>query len=252
MLINYPDQSKNLTIYQTKDNEKCLIFSVYGDGGRNSEELARHKKVMESQEKVFNKLNIPLNRFYHNFNYYGMGPKITQIVNALVDKIDYFIILDIDICPLKSSFINEIIDKIKDGRTIFGGAQQSNHISVNGSKNHLYASLSYFGISSKIYNAIGRPSFESNYRGDVAEEIAWLIEEKGYNMCLTFPSSFIETTPEEQEQYGVPKYWDLGNGHRFGLGTVYGDSVFHATMQALPRSTDLFIECCNKVVLNIN
>lgn len=252
MQVNYPDQTQNLSLYVTKENEKCLIFSVYGDGGRCEEELTRHKKVMDSQEEVFGKFNIPLNRFYHNFNYYGMGPKITQIVNTFIDKIDYFIILDIDICPLKASFIDEIIDKIKDGRTVFGGAQQSNHVVVNGNKHHLYASLSYFGISSKIYNALGKPSFESNHRGDVAEEIAWLIEEKGYNMCLTFPSSFMETTVEEQKQYGVPSHWDLGNGHRFGLATVYGDAVFHATMQALPRSTDLFVQKCNEMISSKN
>lgn len=244
----YPDKTNTIDIFKTKDNRNCLIFSVYGDGGRIQEELARHKQVMEFQEKVFEKFNIPLNRFYHNFNYCGMGPKITQIVNYLIDQIDYFIILDIDICPLKQSFVDEIIDKIKDGNTIFGGAQQSNHITVNGSKNHLYASLSFFGISSEIYKKLGKPSFESNQRGDVAEEIAWLVEEKGYNICLSFPSSFIETTTQEQEQYGVPSHWELGNGHKFGLGTTYGDYVFHATMQSLPRSTELFIQKCKEIL----
>lgn len=250
MHVNYPDQTKKITIYRTHDDKNCLVFSVYGDGGRSEEELNRHRIVMDSQEKVFNKLNIPINRFYHNFNYYGMGPKITQIVNAFIKQIDYFIILDIDICPLRSTFVDDIIDKIKDGSTVFGGAQQSNHITVNGTKNHLYASLSFFGISSAIYTKLGFPSFESNHRGDVAEEIAWMIEEKGYNLCLSFPSSFIETTLEEQQKYGVPAFWNLGNGHKFGLGTTYGDYVFHATMQNLPRSTDLFVEKCIEVLKN--
>jgi hypothetical protein len=148
---------------------------------------------------------------------------------------------------VKYSFVDEIIDKIKDGNTVFGGAQQSNHIDVNNSKNHLYASLSFFSISSEIYKKLNLPSFESNSRGDVAEEIAWLVEEKGYNLCLSFPSSFIETTEEEQNKYGVPPFWNLGNGHKFGLATTYGDYVFHATMQLLPRSTELFIEKCNEI-----
>ena len=114
----------------------------------------------------------------------------------------------------------------------------------------MYASLSFFGISSAIYTKLGFPSFESNHRGDVAEEIGWMIEEKGHNLCLSFPSSFIETTTEEQQKYGVPAFWDLGNGHKFGLGTTYGDYVFHATMQSVPRSTDLFVEKCIEVLKN--
>lgn len=250
MYINYPDQTKTLAIYDTKTNEKCLILAVYGDGGRVEEEIDRHKIVMEYQEKVFNKFKIPLNRFYHNFNYSGMGPKITQIVQALSNTIDYFIILDIDICPLKETFVDEIIDKLKDKKTLYGGAQQSNHIEVNNSKNHLYASLSFFGISSELYKKLDSPSFQYNSRGDVAEEIGWRVEEKGYNLCLTFPSSFVPTTIEEQKQFGVPEYWQLGNGHKFGLGTTYGDLVFHATMQALPRSTQIFVDKCKKIISN--
>lgn len=250
MYINYPDQTKKLLFYDTKTNEKCLILAVFGDGGRVQEEIDRHKIVMEYQEKVFNKFKIPLNRFYHDFNYSGMGPKITHIVQNLCNSVDYFIILDIDICPLKDTFIDEIIEKLKDKKTLYGGAQQSNHIEVNNSKHHLYASLSFFGISSDLYRKLDSPSFQYNSRGDVAEEIAWRVEERGYNLCLTFPSSFVRTTQEEQKQFGVPEYWDLGNGHKFGLGTVYGDLVFHATMQALPRSTQIFIDKCEQIMSN--
>ena len=120
--------------HETKTNEKWLIFAVFGDGGRVQEEIDRHKIVMEYQEKVFNKFKIPLNRFYHDFNYSGMGPKINHIVQNLCNAVDYFIILDIDICPLKDTFIDEIIEKLKDKKTLYGGAQQSNHIEVNNSK----------------------------------------------------------------------------------------------------------------------
>lgn len=250
MYINYPDQTKSISIYDTKTNEKCLILAVFGDGGRSQEEINRHKIVMEYQEKVFNKFKIPLNRFYHDFNYSGMGPKITEIVKNLANDLDYFIILDIDICPLKENFIDEIIDKLKDKKTLFGGAQQSNHIEVNNSKNHLYASLSFFGISSELYKKLNYPSFQYNHRGDVAEEIGWLVEENGYNLCLSFPSSFVPTTLEEQAKFGVPEYWNLGNGHKFGLGTTYGDLVFHATMQALPRSTEIFVDKCKQIISN--
>jgi hypothetical protein len=248
MQINYPDKSGQLLTYKCKAGERCLVFSVYGDGGRSQEEISRHKLVMESQEKIFNKFDIPLNRFYHDFNYCGMGPKITSIVTALRSNFDYFIILDIDICPLRKDFIDDIIDKLKDKKTLFGGAQQSNHIVVNGSKNHLYASLSFFGVSTALYEKLGCPSFEYNHRGDVAEEIAWMVEERGYNLCLSFPSSYLETSDEEQKSFGTARFWDLGNGHKFGLATTYGDMVFHATMQSLPRSTELFIKKCEEIL----
>ena len=76
MQVNYPDQTQNLSLYVTKENEKCLIFSVYGDGGRCEEELTRHKKVMDSQEEVFSKFNIPLNRFSFNPSSLHMSSKL--------------------------------------------------------------------------------------------------------------------------------------------------------------------------------
>ena len=249
-MINYPSITGQVILHEVNGNQKCLIFSVYGDGGRNDEELSRHQLVMDAQEKVFTKFNLPINRFYHNFNQSGMGPKITDIVRYFSNYVDYFIILDIDICPLKASFVEEIIDKIKDGKTLFGGAQQSNHIVVNNSKQHMYASLSFMGISSELYRRLGEISFNYNERGDVAEELTWKVEELGYNLCLSFPSSFCELSDEEMLVSGMPKHWDLGNGLKFGLGTTYGDMVFHATMQSLPRSTDIFIQKCQEILNN--
>lgn len=247
MYSNFVNKTNKILPVELDNSKKLMIFAVYGDGGRSGEEISRHKQVLEHQNRLFEHYQIPINYFYHNFNYCGMGPVITQIVNNFLNEIDYFIIIDIDIAPLRPDFWKDIINKIKDGKTLFGGAQTSNHIYVNGLKNHLYASLSFFGVSSELYKRLDCPSFEYNGRGDVAEEIAWRVEEKGYSLCLSYPSSFLETTEEEQK-LGACKYWDLGIGLKFGLGTVYGDYVFHATMQNLPRSTELFINKCNELI----
>lgn len=244
---NFVHQSGKMVFNQI-ENEKILLLAVYGDGGRSSEELSRHKIVLQNQGFLFNHYKTYINYFYHNFNSVGMGPLITKIVNQGLKEVDYFIIIDIDIAPLQSSFIHDVYNKIKDKRTLFGGAQQSNHIFVNDSKHHLYASLSFFAISSKLYMDLSCPSFDYNQRGDVAEEIAWRVEERGYDLCLVFPSHFYYTTEEEQKRVGVPAYWDLGNGHKFGLGTTYGNYVFHATMQNLPRSTELFVQKCKELL----
>jgi hypothetical protein len=53
---------------------------------------------------------------------------------------------------------------------------------------------------------------------------------------------------EESEQYKVAPYSDLDNGFKFGMGTTYCDMVYHATMQIVPRSTDLFIKKCEEVI----
>jgi hypothetical protein len=247
--INIVKDTNRLNSIPVGDNETMSIVCFYGDGGRNDEEISRHRKVMEMHKKVFEHYNIPINYIYHNFNYSGLGSILDHYVGKiLLQQVDYVIHIDIDCIPLRADFHKIIFEKIKDKKTIFGMAQQSNHIVVNGQKNHVYCGSSGFAISSKLYKELGSPSFEYTDRGDICEEITWLVEERGYNMCMVYPKHFYETTKEEQEKCGVSQYYDLGVGHKWGLGGTFGDLYFHATMQSVPRSSELFIDKCKQII----
>lgn len=224
------------------NNEKILITSFFG--------INRNNEVLKFQNEVFNKFNIPINYLYGEFHKgINYGELIDFYIKSVIDRVDYFIFFDIDAVPLKNNSINFIYEKIKDKKTVFGISQQSNHIIKNGSPNHPYAGMSIFGMSRDLYINLSYPSFKETYRGDVAEEITWLCEEKGYCVSLIYPSSFYELSEKEMKFCNMDKpYFNLGNGLKYGLGTTYRDLLFHTFMQSLPKSTEIFINKCKEIL----
>ena len=65
--INYCHETKEV-LSTTINGETIVIFTFFGDGGRQRQELDRHAKVMEWQQKVFGHLKIPINYVYNNYN----------------------------------------------------------------------------------------------------------------------------------------------------------------------------------------
>lgn len=247
--INFCHETQKI-VTTSINGEKICIFTFFGDGGRQQQELARHAKVMEAQQSVFSNLNIPINYVYNNFNQFDFGQALDFFTDATKDNVDYWIHFDIDAIPLNKNVLSEIYDKIKDKKTLWGCASQSNHIFVNGSKQHAYCNSSTFGLSTNLYKKIGSPSFRHTNRGDIAEELTWKCQELGYTISLVYPASFDGVTDEEAATFQIGKYSDLDNGFKFGMGTLYSDIIYHATMQIVPRSTDLFIAKCNEVIEN--
>lgn len=224
------------------NGEKILISTFVGRN-RNTELLDYHARVFQAFGATNNYIYLPFELGYP----YGHG--ITQYVQSLINQVDYFLFFDIDAIPLKNDSIPLIIEKIKDKKTIWGIAQQSNHILKNGTYFHPYAGFSAIGLSKELYLKIGAPGFEENSRGDIAEELTWRCKELGYNVCLSYPKSFYELTTDEMEMTGNPKNWYVDNGIKYGLGTIFGDNlVYHSYMQNLKRSSDIFIKKCNEIL----
>lgn len=188
------------------------------------------KIVPDYQKKVCNKFSVPFEQVIVDVNH-------PQAIDDYLDKVtfDYLILLDIDAVPLKKSFLEDIVSRIKTGNTLFGIAQSSNHIEP---VNHVYAGPSCLGLSRKLYESLGRPSFKETSRGDVAEELTWLVEENGFKLDLIWPSHVIK--PE----------WTLGDSHIFGFGTTYADLVFHAyeIVKKPRRGVPIFIQQCEKIL----
>ncbi|MBI4657885.1 MAG: hypothetical protein HY735_03380 [Verrucomicrobia bacterium] len=211
-----------------KGGERLLVVAFCGNN--------RPPEFVEFQQKVFAHFNIPINHLFADFPNCSHGEGIDRFVATINDGCDYLLLFDTDALPLRRDFIDIAYDKIRDKRTVFGVAQQSNHIAVNGTVNHVYAGPCAFAISRKMYIGLGRPTFAETPRSDCAEEITWRAEELGYTICLMFPSHVHE------------KRWRLGNGHQFGIGTTYGDCVFHAFAQAEEESKQLFLQKCEEIL----
>lgn len=246
-IINYTHLTNKIVI-NTIEEENICLFTFFGEGGRQQQEIKRHAKVLEYQQKVFSKFNIPMNYVHNNFNYFDFGQALDSFTTSTKTMVDYWIHFDIDAIPLYPEVINDIYDKIRDKKTIWGCASQSNHLVVNGTKQHAYCNTSTFGLSTDFYRKLGEPSFRNTPRGDMGEELTWKAQELGYTVSLVYPKCYDGVTEEEAKAYGVSTYSDLDCGFKFGMGTTYSDMIYHATVQIVPRSTDLFVSKCEEII----
>lgn len=224
------------------NNEILGIFTFIDPRNRNMEVTAWHDKVHQH-------LGIPINYIEIDYRYINHGAAMQNVINTFEEMIEYFIFLDNDAIILKQDGLKIIHDKIKDKNTIFGGCQNSNHINVN--PKHPFIQPSTFCISKSLYNKLGKPSLSDHsnrHRSDTCEEITWLCQEKGYNVCMVYPSNYSELTEEECKKSGAPRVWPLTETLNYGIGTTYGDLFFHAGMQGLPRSSEIFIKKAQSII----
>lgn len=190
----------------------------------------------EHQRKVFEHFGISINQVFVDFSQFNHGTAVDEFIRRIGRAYDCFMLFDTDAVPLRADFITQACEKIRDNRTLYGLAQQSNHIAINGSTNHVYVGPGALAISREMYVALGRPSFAGSRRSDTAEELTWRAEELGFTVALVFP------------RHVHRRLWDLGNGHTFGIGTTYGNCIFHAFAQNDPQSKRLFLRTCKWIL----
>lgn len=236
MISDNAMENKQIKIIEC-NGKKMAIFTVFDHRNRNP-------KVTEAHVRFHQQKGIAINYVQIDYRTINHGGIMNAILDELCQEIDYFVFLDNDALILSDDVLNVIYDKLKDGRTVFGGAQNSNHIHKN--PTHPFVQPSTFCISSSLYLSLGKPRLGDGIhaRSDTCEEVTWLCQERGYNVCLVYPSSYNKLTDEECQSSGNPKTWKLTETLRYGLGTTYGDLFFHAGMQTLPRSAEVFIAKC--------
>jgi len=191
-------------------------------------------ELAEAQTRVFAHFGIPHTAVVVDTWTYG---KTEALHDELIrDCQTYRMFMEIDALPLRPDLGNLIRQKIDDGRTLFGVAQQSNHIRVNGTAIHAYAGPACLGITKQLYTDLGEPSFIPNARGDTAEEVTWRAEERGRTVALVYPA----------DSDGA---WPLHNGMRFGHGVTYDNLCYHA-FGALhnPASRAAYLRKCEEVL----
>lgn len=207
---------------------RLAIISLYGSN--------RPTTIVDWQKKVFDHFDITLNQI--NCGSFGQshGWFLDRVVERTIDQWDYLMTFDMDAIPLRPDFIGHIWDKIRDNRTLFGGAQQSNHVLVNDTAQHVYVSPCFLAISRDLYLKLGRPTFDHTSRGDCAEELTWRVKERGFNLGLVYPSKVVD-----------PCY-PLDNGLHFGQGTTYGDLAYHNFCQDRADSEAMFVGKCKETL----
>lgn len=155
------------------------------------------------------------------------GESLTRYMRST--PYDVVIFLDIDCVPTREGAVDALIARAAAGR-LAGAAQSTAGIDQG---RHMFVAPCCMALSRATYGALGSPSFAPTARGDVAEELTHLAEEKGVPFELSFP---IDSADHK---------WKLGNGLRYGVRTTYDNGFFHAFEIRRRRQHRQFIADCD-------
>jgi hypothetical protein len=197
-------------------------------------------RFISYQKKVFNKFDIKINQilvepnlFNKGFN--SHGTLLTELSKN--EDVDYLIFFDADAIPLKSNFIDIILDRIHGKHAIIGIEQHSNRLPDTVP----YAGPACFAISKETYNKLGQPAYNETTRSDVAEELSYVSREK--NVEINF-FKFLNCE--------VP-CWPLKSNIYFGIASTYEDLIFH-NFESRNNSehTNRFVKKCKEILNEID
>ena len=203
---------------------KLQLSTLYWDNF-SPEMIEAHKKVMDHYGL---KVNYTKETIDH-------GIWLNRTIGG--SKADVIGIIESDCVPIHQTIINDCIDYVVKNDSFIGIAQVANHI---GTKSHIYAAPAFFFITKSCYERLGRPSFTATPRGDVAEELSYRAEQLGIRYRTIYPTCF-----EREPQEGI---WPLGSYGYYGVGTVFGDSIYHLYQGRIGSNADLFVQRCNEII----
>jgi hypothetical protein len=232
---------------------KHIIVSVYQND--LPESISRYQK------KVFDYFNIPLEQIvFENKSEMHSFTMDSLLKSRENQNWDYFTFFDVDCIPIKSDVIEKSLEKISDGKTLYGNAQSSNTYSSNPVKTPPFIAPSFLNISRRLWenykenypNYLDRDIFKfcqqcKNPEGeisesDVAEEFTKENKSIGHNISYSYP---IKT-------YSNPEWEFLGGwGHKpfkFGNYTEFESGTFHNFQIRYPQHQDFFINYCKKII----
>lgn len=204
--------------YEIVDGRKIGIYSSYGSNIDQS--------VIDSQARVFQTFDRKINQV----SWDGRHPAFLDHITR-TEEVDFFVFFDIDAVPLRPDFLEEMIERAGED-SILGAEQVSVHIS-----DHLFAASFAFCISRKLYERMGRPSFEITDRSDCAQELTHLAQEMGIRVDL------IKFSECKKEHY----YWKLPDGRKYGYGSRYEDLIYHNFESRHSAFRNFFLEECKEI-----
>jgi hypothetical protein len=143
-----------------------------------------------------------------------------------------FVILDIDCVPVSATAIADLLTRAEAG-ALAGAVQRTNHKQNDA---HLFVAPSCLAMTRETYDALGRPSFRKTQRGDVAEEVTYVAEQR------SVPVDFLWPTHSEDA------IWELRDGMRYGHGTTFEKAFWHAFEIRHPEHHRRFITHCEDIL----
>jgi hypothetical protein len=167
-------------------------------------------------------------------------------IGTLFDEgYDNILILDIDCIPLSTEALLYVFEKANQG-ILIGNVQRSNYLENN---KHVFVGSSCLCLNRNLYEFLGVPKFSPTNRGDIAEELTYIAEDKNIPIEFFTPLSY-EASPYEKEN------WELdGVMKPYGIGTTFGNQegtpmFYHLFESRLNLHVDRFINKCRTILDN--
>lgn len=177
-------------------------------------------EVVDAQKKVVSQFNPSGVPHYSVLTQKNPGDTLDALIKILFEdkKHDAIMFLDIDCVPLNSDAIDYMFDSAYGG-TLIGDAQRSNHIE-NGQ--HVFVAPHNITFTEHLYDTLGRPSFAPTHRGDVAEELTFIAEERKVNVEILLPVRYDAPPIRMHWETDTTPYWALADGMSpYGIGTTF-------------------------------
>lgn len=206
------------------DQSLFKIFSFYNHN--------INVEVPKLQKAVFQKLGFSINQICNN--HISHGDFLTFVCRNVKDT-DYLIFFDIDCIPINKEWILKLLVDLLEPETIVGAAQTANHLN-NGQ--NLYVSPFFFAISTAYLKELSYPHLNVTIKMDAGQNLTKQIIKKGGNIKYWWPTYI------EEEKW----YLHHPDHNRFGLGTTYNDTIYHA-FSARDNLSDNFIKKCQSILL---
>lgn len=183
--------------------------------------------LVSYQKKVFDRLGINIEQRWTGLTH---GHAIDNALSGGTwDKVAIF---DIDCIPLHAEVLAHAEAMIDEG-WLYGAAQKANHIP----NSEVYCSPAFCCFTREAYERAGKPTFCETQWHDVGGHFTNEMIRVGHRAKLLWPT------------YVENPVWDLTESIKFGHGTNYDNSVYHAFESRFNHeSTSRFITKCKEII----
>lgn len=195
------------------------LFSLYWDN--IDERIVLHQKL------AFDHFKIPIKQ--HRIDGLDHGEWMDWVLSFY--DLDVVLFVDIDCIPLNSQIVMQSLDKASKG-ILFGALGCANHLEPT----RVFAAPFWCAINRHQWIELRRPSAKANRVCDVGQN---------WTDVFTMYHQKVELLPVSSCE--LPK-WNLpGAPMAFGVGTTYGEAVYHLFESRWHPNVERFIRKCESL-----
>lgn len=199
----------------------CGVFSLHWDN--IDDRLVRYQK------RMFDHFAIPMKQ--HRIDGLDHGEWMDWVLSYY--DLDAVLFADIDCVPLTQDVVRQSLDKAVNG-ILFGAMGCANHLDPN----RVFAAPFWCAINRHQWIGVNRPSAKASRVCDVGQNWTDTFGARGQKIEL------LSISDCEQPKWNMP-----GVPMAFGVGTTYGDAVYHLFESRLDQNVETFVRKCEATLL---